>query len=132
MQNAARHPLQRARALADLVDLVQNALAPRINQRPNLGDVEAARRAVQKLRAKPISSARTCLLTAACDKCSSRAAPEKLCFVTTFAKTPMLSMRSKSASRDLSPFVINHMPIGSLIVADLRQQLRVMATKQNE
>ena len=54
MQNAARHPLQRARALADLVDLVQNALAPRINQRPNLGDVEASRRAVQKLRAKPI------------------------------------------------------------------------------
>jgi hypothetical protein len=126
MQHAARRALQRACALADLVDLVENALAPLINQRPDLGDVEAARRAVQKLRAKPILNARTCLLTTACDKRSSRAALEKLCFATTFAKTPMLSMRSKSASRDLSGFVINHMPIGSLIVAGLRQQLRVM------
>jgi hypothetical protein len=40
--------------LFDLVDLAENAFAPFIDQRTDLGDVEAARRAMQQLRPEPI------------------------------------------------------------------------------
>jgi hypothetical protein len=54
MENAARRGLQRARALLDLVDLIEDTFTSFINQRPDLSDVEAARRAVQQLRPQPV------------------------------------------------------------------------------
>ena len=112
----------RAGALLNHVDLVENKFAPLVNRRTDLGDVGAARGAVQEQRPEnQSSSARTCLLITACDKRSSCAAPEKLCFSMTFAKTPMLSIRSTFASRDLSRVAINHMPNDGLIAAGSRQ-----------
>jgi len=46
VQHAARRGLQRAGALPNFVDLAENAFAPFVNQRPDLGDVEAARGAI--------------------------------------------------------------------------------------
>ena len=54
VQHPARHGLQRAGALPDFVDLVENAFAALVNQCPDLGDVEAARGAIQRPRAKPV------------------------------------------------------------------------------
>jgi hypothetical protein len=40
--------------LLDFIDLVEDTFTPLVNQRLDLGDIEAARGAVQKLRTEPI------------------------------------------------------------------------------